>query len=99
MAGHKGSDIIGVRRDLRANTASKGDSMQDRISLFIPKPTEQELQSEDIKGDLGQRFRTLSVHLYHNPQAVVQHADPFAELQFEFGGLQNVTKNRWSTLS
>ena len=43
MAGHKDSDIIGVRRDLHPNTTSKEDHTQGRISFLIPKPTEQGL--------------------------------------------------------
>ena len=48
-AGHKDSDIIGIRRDLRSNTAGKGDSIQSQISLFIPKPIEQRLESKDTE--------------------------------------------------
>ena len=95
-AGHKDSDIIDVYRDLRANTASKGESTQG----WIPKPTEQGLQSEDIeKRGQGETLpdrsldrkslRTLSVHLHQRLQVVVQHAVPFAELRLESGGLQN----------
>ena len=98
--GHKDSDIIGVHRDLRPNTAGKGSSTQSRIKPLIPKPTEQSLQSEDIEkkrqgATLPDRpldrecLRTLFVYLHHCLRVVVQHADPFAELRLESGGLQN----------
>ena len=61
---------------------------------------EQGLQSEDIeKRRQGatlpdrllerERLRILPVHRHHCLRVVVQHADPFAELRFESGGLQN----------
>ena len=98
-ARNKDSDIIGVRRDLRPNPSGKGDSIRSRISLLIPKPMEQGLQSKDVqnrrqRATLPDRRldrehpRTLSVHLHHCLQVMV-HANPFVELQFEFSGVQN----------
>ena len=98
-AGHKDSDIIGVCRDLHPNTTGKGDSTQVEISLLISKPTEQGLQSDDIEKrkqgailpdwPLDRECLLMpSVQLHHCLRVVVQH-DPFVELRFEFGGLEN----------
>ena len=70
------------------------------MNPLISKPTEQGLHSEDIeKREQGVALpdrsldrespRTPSVHQHHRLWVGVQHADLFAELRFESGGLQN----------
>ena len=99
MAGHKDCDIISVRGNFCPVTANEGDSAQSWICPYIPKPSEQGLQSKDMeKREQGptlldqpfdcESLRALSVHLHHCPVVMVQHADPFEELQFESSGLQ-----------
>ena len=66
----------------------------------LPKPTEQEIQSEDIEKSWQEaappdrtfdheRPRTPSVHLHHCLRAVLHHANPSAELRLESVSLQN----------
>ena len=45
---HKYCDIFGVRRDLSCKRASKKNPTQGQTCLLILKPTELELQSENI---------------------------------------------------
>ena len=76
------------------------NAMQGQTCPLVPNPMEQGLQSEDIEKRRqgatlldrplnSERLQAIPVHLHHRLLVVVYHANPFAELWFESGDLQN----------
>ena len=79
------------RRDTRIVISVYAARKKDYLSLRSKAKTEKRQQGTTLPDRPleRERLRKLPVHLHHLLWVLVQHADPFAELQFESAALQN----------